>query len=202
MQQYRQLIKRVFDEGITSDDRTGTGTISTFGERMVYDLEEGFPALTLKKLAWKGVVSELLWFCEGSEDERRLAEILYEKDRTELSDKKTIWTANADNQGVQLGYLNNEYHKHLGPVYGVQWRKWRNENTNSVIDQLQVLIKDLKENPYSRRHILSAWNVAHIDAMALPPCHTMSQFYVREGKISDDELYERYVKQQEKENDK
>lgn len=190
MQQYRQLVQRILNEGTPSDDRTGTGTLSLFGERMVFDLSEGFPALTLKKLAWKSVVSELIWFLEGSSDERRLAEIHFSKPREELIDKTTIWTDNADKQGKELGYTNNEFEKELGPVYGSQWRNWYDGRTDEYHDQILNLIDDLKRNPYSRRHILSAWNVAEIDEMALPPCHTMCQFYVRDNKLSC-QLYQR-----------
>ena len=114
----------------------------------------------------EGVVSELLWFLEGSDDERRLAEIRFQKDRSELTDLNkfsTIWTDNADNQGIELGYENTEIIKKLGPVYGVQWRDW------GGIDQIKKLIKDLQSNPTGRRHILSAWNVEKLDSMALPP---------------------------------
>ena len=127
----------------------------------------------------------MLWFIEGSDDERRLAEIHYGKPREELVGKTTIWTANADAQGVALGYENTDTVKKLGPVYGVQWRNWNG------IDQLAKLIEQIKTNPQSRRHILSAWNVSDIDAMALPPCHTFSQFYVNnDGELSCN-LYQR-----------
>jgi thymidylate synthase len=127
------------------------------------------------------VVSELLWFLEGSSDERRLAEIRFNKNREELTDLSkfsTIWTDNADNQGKNLGYVNNLMKKELGPVYGVQWRDWDGR------DQIKELLEGLKNNPDSRRHILSAWNVGKIDKMALPPCHVMSQFYINDGTIS------------------
>ena len=144
-------------------------------ERKILLVNLELQVVTTKKLAWKGVVSELLWFIEGSDDERRLAEIRFGKERGELTDLakyKTIWTDNADHQGKNLGYENNEYKKLLGPIYGVQWRSWDKH------DQLHQLIQNLKSNPMSRRHILSAWNVAAIENMALPPCHVMSQFYV------------------------
>jgi thymidylate synthase len=156
---------------------------------LTFDLKEGFPLLTTKKVPFKSVVSELLWFIEGSTDERRLAEIHYGKPREELIGKTTIWTANADEQGKKLGYDNTDTYKGLGPIYGKQWRNW---STNGWgIDQLGRLIKQIKEDPQSRRHILSAWNVADLDRMALPPCHTFSQFYVNnQGELSCN-LYQR-----------
>ncbi|MEK9903334.1 MAG: thymidylate synthase, partial [Gammaproteobacteria bacterium] len=175
------LLQHILENGENRDDRTNTGTISSFGHQLSFDLEEGFPAVTTKSLAWKGVVSELLWFLEGSSDERRLAEIRFEKNREELTNFEkysTIWTDNADNQGKDLGYENNELRKELGPVYGVQWRNWEG------IDQIKNLLNNLKNNPNGRRHILSAWNVGKIDKMALPPCHVMSQFYISNGTIS------------------
>ena len=181
MKAYLDLLQYILDNGEQRDDRTNTGTISSFGHQLSFDLEKGFPAVTTKSLAWKGVVSELIWFLEGSSDERRLAEIRFGKNREELTDLEkysTIWTDNADNQGKDLGYENNELRKELGPVYGVQWRNW------DGIDQLKDLLKNLKNNPDSRRHILSAWNVGKINKMALPPCHVMSQFYISNGTIS------------------
>ena len=181
MKAYLDLLQHILENGENRDDRTNTGTISSFGHQLSFDLEEGFPAVTTKSLAWKGVVSELLWFLEGSSDERRLAEIRFEKNREELTNFEkysTIWTDNADNQGKDLGYENNELRKELGPVYGVQWRNWEG------IDQIKNLLNNLKNNPNGRRHILSAWNVGKIDKMALPPCHVMSQFYISNGTIS------------------
>lgn len=187
--QYVDLIKRIFKNGNRVDDRTGVGTIAVFGERMEFDLTKGFPAVTIKKLAWKSVVSELLWFLEGSSDERRLAEIHYGKPRAELSDKTTIWTANADKQGKELGYVNNNMCKLLGPIYGAQWNNWPTEYTS--INQLNVLIEQLQNNPFSRRHILSAWNVAQINSMALPPCHMMAQFSVDTEYTLSCQMYQR-----------
>ncbi|MDB4135356.1 thymidylate synthase [Gammaproteobacteria bacterium] len=181
MKAYLDLLQFILENGDKKEDRTNTGTISSFGHQLAFDLEDGFPAVTTKSLAWKGVVSELLWFLEGSDDERRLAEIRFGKDRSELIDLSkysTIWTDNADNQGKQLGYENTEYKKNLGPVYGVQWRNW------GGVDQIANLLENLHKNPDGRRHILSAWNVGDIEKMALPPCHVMSQFYVNNGTIS------------------
>ena len=181
MKAYLDLLEYILENGDEKDDRTNTGTISSFGHQLDFDLEEGFPAMTTKSLAWKGVVSELLWFLEGSDDERRLAEIRFNKDRSKLADLNkysTIWTDNADKQGRDLGYENNDLKKILGPVYGVQWRDWSGK------DQIHDLIEGLKNNPDSRRHILSAWNVGEIEKMALPPCHVMSQFYINKGTIS------------------
>lgn len=181
MRAYLDLLEHILENGEVRDDRTKTGTISSFGHQLKFDLSDGFPAVTTKSLAWKGVVSELLWFLEGSSDERRLAEIRYNKPRSELKDLSkfsTIWTDNADNQGKELGYINTDTIKELGPVYGVQWRNW------SGTDQIKKLINDLKVNPDGRRHILSAWNVNELDKMALPPCHVMSQYYISNGTIS------------------
>ena len=181
MRAYLDLLEYILENGEVRDDRTKTGTISSFGHQLKFDLSDGFPAVTTKSLAWKGVVSELLWFLEGSSDERRLAEIRYNKPRSELKDLSkfsTIWTDNADNQGKELGYINTDTIKELGPVYGVQWRNW------SGTDQIRKLINDLKVNPDGRRHILSAWNVNELDKMALPPCHVMSQYYINNGTIS------------------
>ena len=181
MKAYLDLLQYILENGEHKDDRTNTGTISSFGHQLEFDLEEGFPAVTTKSLAWKGVVSELLWFIEGSDDERRLAEIRFGKDRTEITDLKrysTIWTDNADNQGKELGYENTETKKILGPVYGVQWRNWGGK------DQIKDLLKELRTNPDGRRHILSAWNLDELNKMALPPCHVMTQFYVHNNSIS------------------
>tara|TARA_Y100001970_G_scaffold274934_1_gene375461 strand:+ start:2062 stop:2928 length:867 start_codon:yes stop_codon:yes gene_type:complete len=188
MKQYLELLDYILQHGEDRGDRTGTGVISSFGHQIRFNLEDGFPAVTTKSLAWKGVVSELLWFLEGSDDERRLAEIRFQKDRSKLTDLSkfsTIWTDNADNQGVELGYENTETTKKLGPVYGVQWRNW------GGVDQIKKLINDLQSNPNGRRHILSAWNVEKIDSMALPPCHVMSQFYIsKNGRLSC-QMYQR-----------
>jgi thymidylate synthase len=177
---YLDLLHTTLHTGETRDkERTGVGTISRFMTTLNFDLRRGFPLLTTKKVNFKSVVSELLWFIEGSDDERRLAEIHYGKPREELIGKTTIWTANADEQGKALGYENTDTVKKLGPVYGVQWRNWNG------IDQLAMLVDNIKKNPQSRRHLLSAWNVSELDKMALPPCHTFSQFYVSNyGELS------------------
>ena len=186
MKQYHEALEFILEHGKDRVDRTGVGTKSVFGYQMRFDLSEGFPAVTTKKLAWKSVVGELLWFLEGSTDERRLAEIIYDADRTELCDKTTIWTANADNQGKNLGYVNSEFRKELGPVYGHQWRNFDalGDDKFGKVDQIEWLINEIKTNPESRRLILSAWNPNQIDKMALPPCHVMSQYYVNDGKLS------------------
>lgn len=189
MKTYLNALGNILANGNSKGDRTGTGTKGVFGYQMHFDLEKGFPAITTKKLAWKSVVGELLWFLEGSSDERRLAEITYGLPRRELLDKTTIWTANADAQGVALGYRNDDLVKELGPVYGSQWRKWKTHD-GAYVDQIAGIIDLIKTDPDSRRIILSAWNVGEIDAMALPPCHTMSQFYVADGKLSC-QLYQR-----------
>jgi thymidylate synthase len=155
---------------------------------MRFDLRNEFPAVTTKKLAWKSVVSELLWFLEGSADERRLAEIHYGKPREELIGKNTIWTANADKQARDLGYVNTDTVKDLGPVYGHQWRTW--DAQLGYVDQIAQVLEGLKFDPDSRRHIVSAWNADRVPVMALPPCHTMFQFYVHDGELSC-QLYQR-----------
>ena len=188
MKQYLELLEYILENGESRDDRTGTGVLSSFGHQLRFNIQEGFPAVTTKTLAWKGVVSELLWFLEGSDDERRLAEIRFKKDREELKDLSkfsTIWTDNANNQGLELGYPNSETVKKLGPIYGVQWRDWGGK------DQIQELIDGLCSNPMGRRHILSAWNVEKIDEMALPPCHVMSQFYVSTNGRLSCQMYQR-----------
>jgi thymidylate synthase len=186
MQQYLDCLAQVLENGEARPDRTGTGTLSIFGLQMRFDLGDGFPAVTTKKLAWKSVVSELLWFIEGSGDEYRLREILHGERYT---DKTTIWTDNA-----QADYwVNKRLQRHpgdLGRVYGVQWRRWRKPlvRINKVVlqnhDQLLELIAGIKADPYSRRHIITAWNPGELDLMALPPCHMMSQFYVSNGRLS------------------
>ena len=188
MKQYLELLDHILQYGEERGDRTGTGVISSFGHQIRFNLGDGFPAVTTKSLAWKGVVSELLWFLEGSDDERRLAEIRFQQDRTALKDLtkfSTIWTDNADNQGIELGYENNEITKKLGPIYGVQWRNW------GGVDQIKKLLDDLRLDPGGRRHILSAWNVEQIESMALPPCHVMSQFYVSENGRLSCQMYQR-----------
>ena len=188
MKSYLNLLSYILENGEKREDRTNVGTISSFGHQLKFDLRDGFPAVTTKKLAWKGVVSELIWFLEGSDDERRLAEIRYNKNRDELTDINkypTIWTDNADNQGKNLGYENSSLVKKLGPVYGVQWRNWDGK------DQIEELLGSLRNNPTSRRHILSAWNVAMIDKMALPPCHLLAQFYISSDQSLDCHMYQR-----------
>ncbi len=189
MKQYLDLLRHILDKGVKKEDRTGTGTTSVFGYQMRFDLSEGFPLVTTKKTHLKAIISELLWFIEGSTNERRLAEIHYADKAENLIGKKTVWTANADFQGKNLGYINTDTIKELGPVYGAQWRSWEGANGKSI-DQLALLIEQIKTNPDSRRLILNAWNVAEIDNMALPPCHTFFQFYVADKKLSC-QLYQR-----------
>ena len=179
MQEYLNLVRDVIDNGTDVSDRTGVGTRSVFGRMLRFNLQDGFPATTAKYLAFKPVVAELLWFLEGSTDERRLAELTYGKHRSELREKKTIWTANADAQGVALGYTNAQDCKELGPVYGKQWVLWNNE-----VNQIEQIIEGIKANPDGRRHILSAWNASDISRMSLPPCHVMAQFRVVNGKLN------------------
>lgn len=194
MKQYLEFLNDILSYGYEKPNRTGTNTISIFGTQMRFRMRqrpdgtiENFPAVTTKKLAWNSVVAELLWFLRGSNDERELAEILYQDKRENLKDKRTIWTANAENQGKKLGYPDGI----LGPIYGVQWRHWNGlrgkrlkdgEKTStyalSYFDQIASIIRNIKKDPFSRRHIVSAWNVAEIDNMALPPCHVLQQYHV------------------------
>ena len=188
MKQYIDALKFILDNGKDRDDRTGVGTRGVFGYQMRFDLRESFPAVTTKKLAWKSVVSELLWMLEGSSDERRLAEIHYGKPREELVGKTTIWTANADKQAKELGYVNTDTEKDLGPVYGHQWRKW--DAQLGFVDQIAEVLENMYYNPNSRRHIVSAWNADKVNVMALPPCHTLFQFHIENGELSC-QLYQR-----------
>lgn len=191
MKQYHDLLQYILDNGEDVSDRTGVGTRSVFGYQMRFDLSKGFPAVTTKKLAWRAVVGELLWFLEGGTDERRLAEITFGKHRVDLVGKSTIWTANADAQGKALGYVNNEFTKELGPVYGSQWRNFCDyEYGSSSADQITEVIKQIRTNPDSRRIILSAWNPLQLAEMALPPCHVLAQFRVLNGKLSC-QMYQR-----------
>lgn len=185
MKQYHKLLEDILEHGEDVNDRTGVGTRSIFGYQMRFDLNKGFPAVTTKKLAWRSVVGELLWFLEGSTDERRLAELTYGKYREELVDKTTIWTANADKQGVALGHYNDEYIKDLGPVYGAQWRKFSYFGGDpSGEDQIVNVISEIKKNPGSRRLVISAWNPMLLHDMALPPCHLLMHFRVYDGKLN------------------
>ena len=166
MIQYHQLMQRILDEGVHKEDRTGTGTTSVFGHQMRFDLSEGFPLVTTKKLHLRSILHELLWFLKGDSN------ISYLKENG-----VSIWDEWADENGE------------LGPVYGVQWRSWPTPS-GEKIDQISQLIHDIKNNPDSRRLIVSAWNVADIKNMALPPCHAFFQFYVANGKLSC-QLYQR-----------
>ena len=198
MYQYLEALQCIMDDGEDVNDRTGVGTRTIFGYQMRVPLSySNFPAVTTKKLAWKSVVGELLWFLEGNTDERRLAEITFEKDREQLSDKNTIWTANANKQAKELGYVkdDDQDYKVLGPVYGHQWRNFDGEYWVSTphlkgTDQISWIINEIKTNPDSRRIILSAWNPNQLDKMTLPPCHTLAQFRVMNGKLSC-QLYQR-----------
>lgn len=192
MDNYHSLIEKILNEGSKREDRTGVGTLSLFGEQLRFDLSKGFPAITTKKLAWKSVVSELLWFIEGSGDERRLKEILFGDAN---ADKKTIWTGNAQSN-YWVDRRHKKHYHDLGRIYGVQWRTWRapvfgvNKMGVKHVDQLQSLIKGIKEDPTGRRHIITAWNPGELDLMALPPCHCFAQFYVNNGKLSC-QMYQR-----------
>ena len=166
MQQYHQLLRHILDNGIQKGDRTGTGTLSVFGYQMRFDLREGFPLVTTKKCHLRSIIHELLWFLKGDTNIGYLKE-----------NKVSIWDEWADEQGD------------LGPVYGYQWRHWP-DGKGGEIDQIKNLIQQIRTNPNSRRLIVSAWNVADVDDMALPPCHLLFQFYVAEGRLSC-QLYQR-----------
>ena len=176
MKQYQEALFSVVTIGVMKENRTGIDCLTRFGVNMEFDLAEGFPAVTTKKLAWKSVVAELLWMLEGSTDERRLAEILH---GTRDPSKTTIWTANADAQGAKLGYPNTDTTKELGPIYGHQWRRGFDG-----LDQIALLITALRHNPNSRRHILTAWNPTDLSDMALPPCHLLANFVVIKNKLN------------------
>ena len=166
MRQYHDLMKHILENGTKKEDRTGTGTLSVFGYQMRYDLNEGFPCVTTKKLHLRSIIHELLWFLKGDTNIKYLKE-----------NKVSIWDEWADENGD------------LGPVYGYQWRSWPIADGRQI-DQIKNLIASIKNNPDSRRHIVSAWNVGFIEEMALPPCHCLFQFYVADGKLSC-QLYQR-----------
>jgi thymidylate synthase len=166
VRQYLDLLNHVLEDGTAKGDRTGTGTLSVFGPQMRFDLTAGFPVTTTKKLHMKSVVAELIWFLRGDTNVRWLQE-----------------------RGVKIWDEWADEHGDLGPVYGHQWRSWPTADGHSV-DQIAAVIESIRTNPDSRRHIVSAWNVADIDSMALPPCHTMFQFYVADGRLSC-QLYQR-----------
>ena len=180
MKQYLEALRYCFENGTDVDSRAGK-VRKSFGYQMHYDLSEGFPAITTKKLAWKSVVSELLWFIEGSNDERRLAEILYDDVRENLTNKKTIWTQNAE---ANYWKPKAKFEGDVGKIYGVQWRNFNGE------DQLSNLINGLKNDPNGRRHIISSWNPPEIKNMSLPACHAFSQFFISNNKLSC-QLYQR-----------
>tara|TARA_B100001964_G_C14146654_1_gene560000 strand:+ start:405 stop:1265 length:861 start_codon:yes stop_codon:yes gene_type:complete len=189
MKQYLDALQHILDNGEDKDDRTGVGTKSVFGYQMRFNLREGFPAVTTKKLAWKSVVGELLWMLEGSGNERRLAEITHD---TRDDNVNTIWTANLNAPYWASKTLTTG---DLGRVYGIQWRSWRytgEQSTQTLYkDQITDVIANINENPSSRRHIVTAWNPAELDQMALPPCHMTFQFNVNKlGELSC-QLYQR-----------
>ena len=160
MRQYLDLMQKILDQGVEKGDRTGTGTLSLFGYQMHFNLDDGFPLLTTKKLHLKSIIYELLWFLRGEGNINYLNE-----------HGVRIWDEWADEKGD------------LGPVYGVQWRSWQSSD-GQIIDQISTVIHEIKTNPNSRRLIVTAWNPAEVDKMALPPCHLLFQFYVAEGKLS------------------
>ena len=200
MKTYHDALQYILDNGHHKNDRTGIGTISAFGLQLRFDLKKSFPAITTKRLAWKSVVGELLWFIEGSGDERRLAEITHGTKEGTV----TIWTPNA-----LAPYWKDraKFEGDLGRVYGVQWRHWQKYTERkdmgdahlegirvaadkTEVDQLTDLINGIQKDPHGRRHILSAWNPAELDQMALPPCHLLAQFYVSNNQLSC-QMYQR-----------
>lgn len=189
MKTYLDAVRLVLEQGTDVSDRTGVGTRTIFGHTMRFNLQDGFPAVTTKKLAWRQVVGELLWFLEGSMDERRLAELTYGLPRKELEHKGTIWTANYNafsSNEDKLWWTEKPGHSDLGPVYGVQWRQFMGYGmsySHQEVDQIQDLIAQIKTNPDSRRLMLTAWNPSVLDEVALPPCHVMAQFRVLNGKL-------------------
>lgn len=208
--EYLDLLTYIRDKGEKRADRTGTGTIAIFGTSIDVDLRQGFPILTTKAVPFKSVAAELLWFIEGSGDERRLAEITHgTRDRS----TRTIWTPNAD--GTTGASYQPKFYGDLGRIYGVQWRKWAaakllsstdqligdtSKTTHfgatvelSQVDQLKQLIDDIKKSPTGRRHLLTAWNPGELNEMSLPPCHMFAQFYVSNNGELDCQMYQRSV---------
>lgn len=179
MKTYLDALHYVLNNGTVREDRTGTGTIGVFGMQQRYNLQEGFPAVTTKRLAFKACLSELLWFIEGSNDERRLREILH---GDEDSPKETIWSANAT---APYWLPKSKFKGDLGRIYGVQWRDF------GGVDQINALIHGLRKDPFGRRHILTAWNPPELDEMALPPCHCFAQFYVSADRKLSCQMYQR-----------
>lgn len=208
--EYLDLLGYIMDKGEDRTDRTGTGTRALFGLTVNVDLTDGFPLLTTKRMPFKSVLSELLWFIEGSGDERRLAEILH---GTRDADKKTIWSPNA--AGTTGAAFQPAFAGDLGRVYGVQWRSWKSSNVvayddylnhgdgattyfgakvkHTQVDQLAEVIRKLRTNPTDRRIIMSAWNPGELDQMALPPCHMFVQFYLSNDRTLSAQMYQRSV---------
>ena len=204
MKSYLELLRDIIENGEEKGDRTSVGTLSVFGRQLKFDLKKGFPAVTTKKLAWKAVVGELLWFIEGSGNERRLAEITHGTKEGVV----TIWTPNALAPDWKPKAMSEG---DLGRIYGVQWRHWKShipegepdiddeygktwfDPIHKEIDQLSILIEGIKQDPNGRRHILTTWNPGELDSMALPPCHVLCQFYVNKNKELSCHMYQRSV---------
>ena len=204
MKPYLELLQDILTNGEERNDRTSVGTLSVFGRQLKFDLRRGFPAVTTKKLAWKACVGELLWFIEGSRDERRLAELTHGT----RDGVVTIWTPNAL---ASYWKPKAKFDGDLGRIYGVQWRHWKShipegepdiddeygktwfDPIHKEIDQLSILIEGIKQDPNGRRHILTAWNPGELDEMALPPCHVLCQFYVNKNKELSCHMYQRSV---------
>ena len=169
---YLEILRTILEQGVDREDRTGVGTRGLFGFQMRFDLSKGFPAVTTKKLAFKAVKSELLWFLEGSSNDNRLKEL--------NGSERTIWTDNAE---AEYWKPKAKFPGDLGRVYGVQWRSWQKPDGGTV-DQIKEVVERIQKDPTSRRLIVSAWNPGELDQMALPPCHVMFQFFVANGKLS------------------
>ena len=184
MKTYLDILQHIVEQGDLRQDRTGTGTLGIFGTQQKYHLHRSFPAVTTKKLAINAMKAELLWFLEGSTDERRLCELTH---GTRDPSKTTIWTANA-----QADYWKPKaaYEGDVGKVYGYQWRNW-GPRIGATVDQIKVLIEGIKKDPFGRRHIISAWQPGELDQMALPPCHVMAQFYVDSKNRLSCQMYQR-----------
>lgn len=198
---YHTLLEKILENGVRRKNRTGVDTIGIFGEQIEFDLKDTFPALTTKRMAWKAIVSELIWFLHGDQDERSLAELLYAEkghilfhDQDELENSmathRTIWTDNVEAE-YWIERKKQQHFADAGRIYGVQWRFWN--GPNGEVDQIDNLIEGLKKDPYGRRHIITAWNPGELDQMCLPPCHILAQFNVTNDGYLECMMFQRSV---------